>query len=418
MKQDVVRRDGAEARRDGKVGKTPFVVVGLLSLAALGWGAWSHFALVQQSEATREEKRERVMKLRTIVVESKSDPVRITAPGQTLAIESARIFARATGYIVERRVDIGARVRKGDLLARISAPDVDQQLAQAQAQLAQLKAQTGQARAQADASRANSQLAGVTYGRTRQLAEKGYAPIQNLDANRAAMQAQSANVASASAAVAAADASVRAQQAIVDRLTQLQDYQRIVAPFDGIVTQRNVETGDLVSADAAGGTPLFSVARDDVLRVQAHVPQSSALGVRPGIDAIVFLPEAPGRQWPGKVARDAGALDPASRSLLVEVEAPNEKHELRPGLFVNVELAIPRPSPAVVIPAEALTFSAQGLRVATLDSESRAHFRKVAIARDFGSTVEISDGLSGGERLVLSPPADLEEGRRVDIAQK
>ena len=404
------RDSDATSQTRRRVSRKPFVAVGAAAALAIGWGTISHVRVAGEAQQTQQASRDRTPVLRVAPAELRAGPVKLRVPGQTLAFESARLFARATGYIAERRVDIGSRVKKGDLLALISAPDLDHQLAQARAQLVQYNAQTAQARAQVEVSRANSTLANVTYGRTKTLADKGWETLQNLDTNYASTQTQQANVANAQAGVAVAEANAKAQEATVERLKQLTEFERVVAPFDGVITSRNIEIGDLVNADSAGAS-MFSIARDDLLRIQSYVPQSNAIDLHSGIEARVTLPETPDRQWPGHIARDAVALDASSRSLLVEVDVPNENHELRPGLFVNVELLTPRATPGVIVPAEAIVFNKAGLRVATVDADNRIRFRQIVIARDFGSEAEVTGGLSGGERIVLNPPADLKEGQ-------
>jgi RND family efflux transporter MFP subunit len=183
-----------------------------------------------------------------------------------------------------------------------------------------------------------------------------------------------------------------------------------------VVTARNVDNGDLVKADdSSGGTPLFALQRDDVVRVQVNVPQSGAVGLQDGLPAKVRVPELPGRTFEGKVARNSVALDSASRMMLAEVDVPNPDGALRSGLYVNVEFGIPRPVPTVVVPAEALLFNADGLRVATVDDAGRVHLRSVTIYRDYGTTIELRDGLQGGERVAITPPADIAEGQQVKV---
>jgi len=185
----------------------------------------------------------------------------------------------------------------------------------------------------------------------------------------------------------------------------------------GVITARNVDNGDLVKADDnSGGTPLFMVQRDDTVRVQVNVPQSGAVGVQDGLPAKVHVPELPGRTFTGKVSRNSVALDAASRTMLAEVDVPNPDGALRPGLYVNVDFGISRPVPTVLIPADALLFNADGLRVATVDDAGRVHLHNVSIYRDYGTTLELREGLKGGERVAVSPPADIAEGQQVKVA--
>jgi RND family efflux transporter MFP subunit len=334
-----------------------------------------------------------------------------------LPFDQARIFARATGYVAERHVDIGSRVAKGDLLLRIAAPDLDHQLSEAEARLVQMEGALEQARAATEQSRSDATLADVTNTRTLRLATQGWESKQNADNTRLGLASKLAAVNNAEAGVRVAEASIRAQEATVRRLRQMTQFERVEAPFQGVITARNIDNGDLVKADDnSGGTPLFTIQRDDIVRVQVNVPQSGAVGLQDGLPAEVRVPELPGRTFEGKVSRNSVALDAASRTMLAEVDVPNPDGALRPGFYVDVQFGIPRPVPTVLIPADALLFNADGLRVATVDDAGRVHLRKVSIYRDYGTKLELREGLQGGERVALSPPADIAEGQQVKVA--
>ena len=190
----------------------------------------------------------------------------------------------------------------------------------------------------------------------------------------------------------------------------------MTAPFDGVITSRSVDTGDLVSADSNGaGNTLFTIVHDDVVRVQISVPQSGAIGIHDGLEAKVRVPELPDRVFTGKVARSAVALAQASRTMQVEVDVPNQDGTLRPGLYVTVEIEIPRAAPGVVVPSDAVVFNGQGLRVFVVGDGNVIHSHDIAIYRDFGTSVELSKGLSGGETVALSPPPTVEDGSKVDV---
>jgi HlyD family secretion protein len=385
-------------------------------VAALGLGAYLHWRTFADAAETQQEQANFVPQVRTAPAQRVDGPVELTLPGQTEAFDVANLYPRATGYVAERRVDIGSHVKEGDLLLRIAAPDLDQQLAQAQAQLGQNQAAVLQAQAQVQSAEANTKLANVTKYRETTLAGQGWETRQNADNATANFSVQTAGIANAEAGVAVALANLKAQQATVDRLTALTAFEQVTAPFDGVITARNVDKGDLLIQDnSSTGVPMFSIARDDVLRVAVYVPQSSAIGIRDGVEAQVAVPELPGRVFKGRVARSAVALQAASRSMLTEVDVANPEGTLRPGLFVNVAFSIPRQMPGIVVPDAALVFNASGLRVATVDADSRVRFQKVTIYRDFGTTAELRDGLQGGENLVLSPPVDLAEGGKVQV---
>ena len=390
-----------------------FVLVPVVLL--LGLGSYLHWRTFVDAAETQRQQQDFVPRVRTAVAQKQDAAVKLTLPGQTEAFDVANLFPRATGYVAERRVDIGSRVHAGDLLLRIEAPDLDQQLAQAQAQIGQNQAAVLQAQAQVRSAEANTKLANTTKYRETTLADQGWETKQNADNATANFSVQTAGIANAEAGVALALANLKAQQATVDRLMALTAFEQVKAPFTGVITARNVDTGDLLTQDSLGGNPMFSIVRDDVLRVAVYVPQSSAIGIRDGLAAEVTVPEMPDRVFRGRVARSAVALQAASRSMLTEVDVPNPDGVLRAGLFVNVAFAIPRQAPAVVVPDEALVFNAGGLQVATVDAERAVRFRKVSVYRDFGTSAELRDGLQGGETLVLSPPTELADGSKVQL---
>jgi HlyD family secretion protein len=406
------RRAGSDERPPSR---RSYLVVGAVVLAALAWGAYGHWQRDEAAIETQERTLNFIPQVRVAIAQEQRGPFVLSLPGSVSPFDEARIYARATGYIAERRVDIGSRVHAGDLLLRIAAPDLDQQLSEAQARLGQMRGALAQARAALLQARSDAALADVTNTRVSGLAGKGLESKQNADNARLGLAARLAAVTNAEAGVTVAEANVKAQEATVQRMLQLTQYEAVVAPFDGVITARNVDNGDLVRADS-GGTPLFTTQRDDIVRVQVNVPQSGAVGLRDGLPAKVHVPELPGRTFEGKVARNSVALDTASRTMLAEVDVPNPDGALRPGLYVTVELAIPRPAPSVMIPAEALLFNEEGLRAATVDGTNRVHLHDVSIYRDYGTTVELREGLKGGERVVLTPPADIAEGQRVNVA--
>lgn len=393
--------------------KSPFLLVGMAAAGLLAWGGYGHWQKQTAAAETQRKVRDFVPSLRTVAVERTTKPIDLTLPGETQAFARAAIFARATGYVAERRVDIGTRVKTGDILLRIAAPDLDQQLAQAQAQLGQIEAQLLQAKAMVDQAKANVSLANVTNSRTSTLAVQGWASRQNADNSQAGVLSQTASLASAEAGVKVAEANIKAQAATVDRLKALAGFKDVIAPFDGVVTTRSVDVGDLVKADGSG-TPLLGMDRDDVLRVIVNVPQYAATGVKPGVEATLKVPQMPDRSFGGQVERSSVALLSASRTLSTQVDVPNPDGALRAGLYVYVTLKIPRAGPVVTVPAEAMVFNQTGTQVAVSRDDGRAEWRTVHIRRDFGRSIELDSGLSGDERIVLSPPADLRDGQRIE----
>jgi RND family efflux transporter MFP subunit len=397
--------------------KRVFVLPALIVVGLLAYGGFKHWETDRMAAQAQEEAIDFVPEVQTITAKADPTDVTLTLPGETQAFDVATIYPRATGYVAERRVDIGSRVKAGDLLIHIAAPDLDQQLAQAKAQLLQVQASLGQSNAQLDQAKANLALANVTFNRTNQLTARGYETVQNNDNQRTQVQSQQAGVETAQAGIKVAEANVKAQEATVDRLTALTAFEDVRAPFDGIVTTRGVDKGDLVNADTKTGSPLFTLAKDRILRVTVHVPQSDAFAIRDGLSADVRLPQMPSRSFPGRIARSSVALLNSARTLETEVDVDNPSGDLRPGAFVNVSFSIPRDRPNVVLPAEALIFNQNGLQVATIQDDE-VHLQKVTIYRDFGKTVELRDGLVGGEQVVLSPPSDLSDHAKVKVKER
>jgi HlyD family secretion protein len=395
-----------------------WLLVGVLLVVAgvLAFGAYGHWQTNAAAEETQRDAVDFVPSVRATNAKLLADPIETTLPGQTDAFDRANIFARATGYVAERKVDIGSRVKKGDMLARIASPDLDRQLDQAIAQLGQVQAALAQAKAQVSLSEANLKLGNLNFARSDELVKKGFDTYQNHDSQQANVSTQQANLEAAKAGVNVAEANIQAQEATVNRLRTLAEFESVRAPFDGTVSVRNVDVGDLVNADTGGGTPMFTMVRDDILRVSVNVPQSAATSMRVGLDAKVQVFELPGRTFTGKVARNSGALLSASRTLATEVDVDNSAHLLRAGLFVNVSFAIPREHPNVVVPAEALMFNQQGLQVAIINEDKSIHLQPVTVYRDSGAAIELSDGLHGGENIVLAPPTSLQEGGKVKVA--
>lgn len=398
-----------------RVPRMPLALAGIVAVGALGWGAWGHYQRDRAAAETQRETLAFVPVVQVAIAKREDGPVPFTLPGTVSAFDQATLYARATGYVAERRVDIGSRVKLGDLLVRIASPDLDQQQAQAQALLVQNQAALQQANAQVVQAKSNTDLATVTNGRTSQLAGQGWETKQDADNTRLGLSASKASLAAAQAAVQVALANVAAQFANVQRLQQLTAYENVTAPFDGIITSRSVDAGDLVSDGTGTGNVLFTLERDNVVRVQMSVPQSGAIGIRDGLEAKVRVPELPGRVFTGTVTRSSVALAQASRTMQVEVDVPNEDGTLHPGLYVNVEIGIPRSAPGIVVPAEAIVFNGQGLRVAVVRDDSTLAFQDVTIYRDFGTSVELRGGLNGGERVALSPPAGLDQGAKVKL---
>src|SRR5580700_5740787 len=389
------RRTYARRRRGGRL----FAFGGTLLLASgLVLGGWGNHALKQEVLATARQDRDFVPSYRVATVAANSATVSVTLPGTTAAFAAANIYARATGYIAKRNVDIGDRVKAGDLLAELAVPELDHQISQNEATLDQLKSAIQQARA-------NRDLAQVTWDRDSPLVQKGWVTPQQGDTDRLNLQSRVAGV-------AVAEANASAQEDLLKVLQQNRDYASVVAPFDGVITQRNVDVGSLVQGNAASGTFMFEIMQDNVIRVWVYVPQDSAFGVAPGIDAVIRVPELPGREFSGKVTRIADALQSGTRTLLAEIDITNPDRALAPGIYCTVELHIPRKTPSLLVSADAIIFNRNGMQVAVINN-GKAELRKVKVKRDLGTRVEVDSGIKAGDQVILNPPVTLVDGSKV-----
>jgi RND family efflux transporter MFP subunit len=322
--------------------------------------------------------------VKTTTVASATAGQKLVLPGTLQGFVQSPVAARAGGYLKRWTRDIGARVDKGELLAEIETPELDQQLTQAIAARQQMAA--------------SLDLARTTAERWEALRKRDAVSQQELEEKRSGYTQARANL-------AAADANV-------ERLRELTAFKRVVAPFAGVITRRNVDIGDLIDTS---GKPLFLLAQTDPLRVYVNVPQSYAHLVRTGQPVVVTQAELQGRSYKGQVARTAASIDTASRTMQVEVALPNRDGALLPGAFVQVALAL-APSDTLSVPANALLFGSEGARVASVDGAGKVHLQPVRLGRNYGESVEVLEGLRGNERLVLNPSDSLAEGDQVQVA--
>ena len=322
-------------------------------------------------------------------------------PGNVSAFNISPLFARASGYVTDWYSDIGAHVKKGDVLVTISAPDLDQQLEQAKAQLVQLQAAVEQAQA-------NSDLSQVTNGRTARLVALGWSTLEQGDTDRL-------TAASRNAALSVAKANVTAQVAAVNRLQELTGFEQIKAPFDGIVTARNVNVGDLLNAGGTSGRALYQVADIHRMRIFVNVPQAFLGDLKPGVKATLHLP---GQQetFEAELSSTANAVEENSRTALIELQANNPDGKLWPGAFTEVQFHIPADPSTLRIPSTALIFGKNGMRVAAVDANNKVVLKTVRLGRDLGNRVEIQSGLSLTDRLIDNPQESIEAGAIVRIA--
>jgi RND family efflux transporter MFP subunit len=372
----------------------------LLVLGGLVIGGWRHYQGTHEAAVVAQQIRTFVPNVRVAAVRDSGNKIVVSLPATTTAFEAANIFARTSGYVEKRYVDIGDRVKAGALLADITAPELDHQIAQAQATLAQDQATLQQ-------TQASRELAQVTNARDGKLVTQGWLTQQQGDNDRLTLKAQQA-------AEGVAESNIAAQEAQIRILGQEKAYQRVVAPFDGVITQRNIDNGSLVQS---GSTFMFTLMHPDVIRTQLYVPQDAAVGVAPGIDAVMHVPEIPNRSFPGTVTRIASALQPGSRTLLTEVDVPNSDGVLIPGIYCTVELFIPRKISSMIIPADAVVFDENGQHVAVVQNGT-VHLQKITVLRDFGTEVEVNEGVKPGDQVVLNPMVNLVEGSKVAVRNK
>jgi RND family efflux transporter MFP subunit len=373
----------------------PFGIGALVLLVgALGYGGWRDYAQRHEVAVAAQQHHDTVADVLVGTVHPSGQTINVTLPGTTFAYEAANIFARTNGYVEKRNVDIGDQVKAGDLLAQLTAPELDHQISQAEATLGQTEATLRQ-------NQASVKLAEVTNDRIGTLVKQGWATVQLGDTDRLSLEAQKA-------AVGVAQSNIAAQQSMIRMLKQQKAYQRVVAPFDGVITQRAVDVGSLIQS---GSTFMFTLMHSHIIRTQVFVPQDQAFGLAPGVKAVVRVPEMPDRTFPGEVTRIADALQQGTRTLLVEIDVPNPDGALTPGIYCAVELHIPRKAPSFLVPAEAIIFSRDGLQVALVDN-GVVHIRKVSVVRDFGTQVEVRDGVKPGDQVILNPMVDLIDGSR------
>ena len=387
-----------------------FAGVAIVLVAAFLAG---YLPLHQREAALRAEteaQHRQVPRVEVIRVSRGSAETTLVLPGTMQAVTEAPILARADGYLKRRLADLGDHVRSGQVLAEIDAPELEQQIQQAEAAAEQAQAAVEQAQANLMQGKANRDLARITAERLQKLNDRGIVAQQDRDQAQAQFAAQDATVQAAEKAVAAQRSSLAAFRANLARLQTVDDYRAVKAPFAGVITQRNVDVGALVSS---GNTLLYRIAQTAMLRTYVNVPQSSVTAVHVGQAASLTLSDFPGRTFSGKVARAAGALDTSSRTMLVEVDVPNADGALYPGSYADVEIIGSRANPPIVVPAAALVFRADGAQLAVVRSDGTVHLQKVAVGRDYGDRLEILSGVDEGTIVVAVAGDVAREGAKI-----
>jgi membrane fusion protein, multidrug efflux system len=384
-----------------KTGRVLLVVC----ILAIGAGALAFFGITDRAKSRQEvatwTDAQTIPTVRIVRPDHGPTEQELVLPGNVAAFNTGSLFARASGYITAWHKDIGDHVKKDEILATISAPDLDQQLEQAKGQLVQLQAAVQQAEATAD-------LGKVTNQRTSQLVVQGWQSKQQGDTDRL-------NAASESAAVSVAKANVVAQQAAVGRLQELTGFEQIKAPFDGVVTARNVDIGDLVNAGGNTGRAMFQVADLHRMRIYVNVPQAFLAELSPGIKATLHLPGQK-ETFEAQLVSTSNAVAENSRTSLVELQAENPDGKLWPGAFAEVHFHIPADPNTLSVPLTALIFGAKGMQVAALDTDDKVALKPVVVGRNFGNKVQIESGIQLSDRLVDSPLESIQTGDKVNVS--
>jgi RND family efflux transporter MFP subunit len=366
-------------------------IVGVLLLVLLIAGAltlWSHVS--RERALAKETERETVPTVAVVYPQSEKPDEDLVLPGSLLAYEESPIYARTSGYLVRWYKDIGSRITKGELLAKIDTPEVDQELNQTRAARLQILAQMD--------------LAKISSDRWENLRKTDSVSAQEADQYASAYKQSQANL-------AAADANVH-------RLEQLEGFKDVYAPFSGVLTRRNVDPGALINAGAgAAGRELFDLARVDPLRVYTSVPQAYAPYIKVGAKTAITLQEFPGQKFAATVARTAESIDPSTRTLLTEVDVPNKDGRLLPGSFGEVHFAVGSNVNKVTVPVNAMLFRSEGPQVAVVGPGSKIQLRHISIGRDYGTTLEILGGVAPTDQIVINPADSLEDGQQVNVAK-
>ena len=383
--------NGRQGKKGGK-GKFLLIALGLLVVLAI-LAAIAIFGAVGKKRERDKTTQSVEAGAQTVQVTkpTKSPPVfDFSLPGSSEPLTTATLYARVNGYLKARYVDIGDRVQVGQLLAEIDAPDLDAQLNASRAQLEQSRAALG--------------IAKVTYEREQRLLEQKVVSKQEYDQSEATYNQAIANVKTA--------------EANVQNLSVQQGFEKIIAPFTGVVTSRFLDDGALIASGSTTTTPsIFTVSQNDILRVFIYVPQAYAPNVQTGQDVEVTAPEYPQKVFKGKVTRTADSLDPTARTERVEIQIPSEQGRLLPGMYLSIRFKVQQAEPALLVPANTVDIRREGPRIAVVDAEQKVHYRDIKMGRDFGKTIEIVAGLQGSETIIINPTTDLIEGEKVEVAQ-
>jgi RND family efflux transporter MFP subunit len=391
MMEGGVSMESEHQEHSHKKGGRLFLILFLAVIVLVVLGAFTLFQRRAQYQALAKETE--ALAIPTVAVmhpATESGEEDLVLPGTMQAYVESPIYARTNGYLKKWYRDIGTRVRQGELLAEIDTPEVDQQLLQSRADL--------------NTAKANARLSEITATRYTELIKTDGVSKQEVDNAAGDFEAKKAIVQSA--------------EANVRRLEELKSFQRVYAPFSGVITRRNVDTGTLINAGNGGASQqLFSLAQTDPLRVYVSVPETYAPSIRAGLSVYLELTQYPGQKFQGKVVRTAESIDLATRTLLTEVDVPNHDGALLPGGYAQAHLQVKVTGTRLVVPVNALLFRSEGLRAVSVDANHRTHLKPLTIGRDYGTTLEVLQGLDASDWIVLNPADSLEEGQEVRVKE-
>jgi len=423
----IAQETGVKPDRRGATGARPgrrpvlvfFAVLAVLVAAAIVGGLLPRLSRQKGLLAAAAQVAEHKPVVLVTVAHFASGQEAIDLPGDLQAIIESPIFARADGYLKTRWVDIGDRLTKGQPMAELETPELDQQISQARANLAQAQSTIKELQADLALARANLSLAQVTRDRWENLLKRGAVSRQESDQRQADFAVKEAQTEKAEATLATAQDTIHASEANLRRLEELKGFARVTAPFDSVVTARNVDVGTLINAGNGGSSrEMFRVAQIQPLRVFVNVPQTYVEQVRQGQVAELRVQERPGQVFPARVTNISQALDSSSRAMLVILETPNPGATLFPGMYAQVRLTSPKVRPALRVPGEAVMLGKSGARVAVVGPDHVVHLRPVTLGQDLGSEVEVTSGLRDGEMVISNPSDAVQEGVAVEVRGK
>ncbi len=388
---EVSRHPGNDPGAPSPKKSSLFLVLFLIAIVLVVIGAFQMFQRRAEYKALADNTE--TLAVPTVAVfhpMAQSGDENLVLPGTLMAYIESPIYARTNGYLKKWYRDIGSRVSKGELLADIDTPEIDQQLSQARADLA--------------TAQANVHLSEITAVRYSELLKSDGVSKQEVD--------------NANGDLAAKRAIVQSAEANVRRLEELKSFQRVEAPFSGVITRRNTDIGMLINAGNGGSSQqLFFLAQTDPMRVYVNVPEAYAAAIRPGIGTYLELTQFPGQKFQGKIVRTAEAIDLSTRTLLTEVDVPNKSAQLLPGGYAQVHLQVKVTAQRLQVPVNALLFRSEGLRAVVIDANHRTRLQSLTIGRDYGSSLEVLNGLKPDDWIVLNPPDSLEDGQQVHVKE-